>query len=172
MLSARKALVVLIGAIAVALIWIRVSHPSPKTASIVEPPNHREDVSKPMGSGTTTEDAAKVKASARPQFNGYLTIGRERWFALEIPASDGSSGHQSWVRTGEKIASFEIVEFDVKREILKVKDANGIESELGLAMSKVADSDEQLRRAFRELIDTSTRSIRDIPNERSTGSRF
>ena len=103
----------------------------------------------------------EAKAPEIPRFSGYITNGSERWFALSLPTVDATKEQNEWLTIGHKIGAFEIRDFDIQQEVLSLLKSDGGRIQLRLADSTVNDSPEQLKRRWRNLIDTSPRAIRD-----------
>lgn len=104
----------------------------------------------------------EAKSPEVPRFSGYITNGSERWFALSLPTVDATKEQNEWLTIGQKIGVFEIKAFDIQQEALSLLNSGGERIELRVAESTVNDSPEQLKRRWRNLIDTSPRAIRDL----------
>jgi len=111
----------------------------------------------------TSTRVPEEKSPEVPRFSGYLTNGTERWFALSLPTVDATKEQNEWLTIGQRIGAFEIRDFDIRQEVLSLSKSDGHCIQLRIADSTVNDSTEQLKRRWRNLIDTSPRAIRDLP---------
>jgi hypothetical protein len=105
---------------------------------------------------------ANAVAPVLPKFIGYLTSGSDTLFALSLPPFDGGINSTGFIKIGQTFGEYRIVGFDRGRELLLLKSRAGDSFEIAVVEGKVVETEEQLRRRMRELIDTSTRAIRDI----------
>jgi hypothetical protein len=94
-----------------------------------------------------------------PQFIGYLTTGNDTLFAL---SQAGPAENSEWVKVGQQFGDFQIVTFDTEKEVLLLRGAGGDSFEIKVVDGRVVETEEQLRRRMRDLIDTSPRAIRDL----------
>jgi hypothetical protein len=117
---------------------------------------------KPSPPPRTSPQIPDAKLPEVPRFSGYITNGSERWFALSLPTVDATKEQNERLTIGQKIGAFEIRDFDIKHAPPPLLNSDGERIELRVADSTVNDSPEQLRRRWRNLIDTSPRSIRDF----------